>query len=48
MKALMLKTMLNSYFEKIKISIRTSKKLTQGGITIKKIYNPLKTTFLNL
>lgn len=47
-RAPMLNIILNSYFEKIKIRMRISKKLTQEGITLKKIYNPIKTTFLNL
>jgi hypothetical protein len=45
-KAPMVKIMLNSYFEKIKINKMISKKLNHAGITIKQIINPIKTTFL--
>ena len=40
------KTILNSYFEKIKIIKIMSRKLNHAGITIKEGINPIKTTFL--
>jgi hypothetical protein len=44
MIALMPKTTLSSYFEKIKIKAIIRRKLNNGGITLKKIFNSLKIT----